>query len=1187
MIQLGAKFTEALMIIEVQNLSDQERIELAKLYLPLARRLLKNDHNLYLALEHLENSRTLLTGLANADVELNFINILTLYACFLIQTNGVQLPADVEMPSLDTIKNEINSSLSEAERTKETPSLAILHASVINPEENFDVRDLLISIYQYLDLNLENSYRNFLARFHAPASAENQLTVLNEMRAFILNAIQASKIISVRHGQQKIQEIILQLFNLVQEYLNSMEPEQSFPVYKDIMALYGVVIGCLNEVNCDTNEIGESFRKLTEKYLRPLIAKLTQKLNTLDDDEQLTAFANQLDEYQKFIPEFTNAGFAPFAEFMQLKLMHLNKCIDKEMQLLATVNQRLSNNEVLPANDIKQYDEKYRALAIQIAKLTTLTEKYSTDGFYWQALNKKAQFKDLNAGFTKYSLNSEARTAFLKQQKDAAQDEISTICNQEKLARAAEAVEVKTIGKILPKLYTIIKRYLDLCAINESLPINQAHCAQKAKENAELFLALYKKSSALNNAYAQFAAEIAQLNEQMESSPAYKEGMILLQYNQARKDKTHPLIIQFGRSLLDIFDGRFNDEAEEKRVVDLCCEMADSYFSLESMEINQRKNEAFKLLRKAAKLNNTSSKKACNKLKDLLEKELVAQTTENQTTIQIKREIDALRKRLNPLSVVIPTESAPPAELTPAVQSAIPGNTPFSTTTPTLPPLLELFAKMAVQSAESVNALHTYRRHYADKMVCRASLMEFILSKNDAELKLFSADVLLDVGLGLLNNFYVTPSNNNRLKVLERLFLFASYNPQLKVAGYYQLAKLYGHMSNRHAEAVIYYEEVAKAGASNPLEAAKAKMALIAYYKDQGLYDKALNHRDVLELRCTHPSEQQPLQLVLDNVQKMLGDVALLKGIKESIPSTPSEISRSKPRESKRPIVFFDVDNTIFRSQGDDDRFYLDLKGNIRPAFQNLNDFKQFYIGTASAWRDLFSQIEAMGVDIGLCTAKPEEGRTKCPLFGDLITSFPEVFANNPHIIFTNGGDKYPPLLAHCRDNPFKKLKREYCILVDDLPHNKDRVKAAGFTFVDVHGLAESKDPTAFERFKTILLNTIAEKLQQFKQEDYENNPLHGSEYNSDEETPANNASTLDFVIPEPVVRPRVLAKAVSSNANPTLFSAVQSTSKAPATKRNIDTAEGNPPPEIDNKRARGADRLAATLEVIAAQNSM
>jgi len=1178
--------------VNVSGLDFDDRTELASTAVLQARRFLRHDTNFETVLTELDNAQTLLEDLPGKETELALINALFLYTYTLIYTRNVQLSQELPIPSLDEVKQKLQTMVTDDERNQSSPiTMDNLRELVRKPNEALNTRLILQTIYQNLELaEIEAPYQQLMTQLQGARSNEDLVVILKNLRLFILNNMRNadntnSHILQLAHGRQKIQFMISQQFARAEEHIK--DPATPFdtcaPFYQQYVTFYGDVFALLTEESdLPSAELREAFRQLTKGFSIRVNAALTQELDAMvmpDDETQLLAFGKKLDALQPVVPNQVGTDYNPYAELMQVKLQYLHKLADFA---IAGINPHISS-EVTTDEDVKRYDLRNQDALKTFDQLISLSESYSTDGLCCLALNKKAIFQNKFARLCVSTLKGNALFNFLRQDKDIALAKIKSIVGDAWLENSQTTDDPKKLGQILPSLYTVSMSYYTMATIHGA-GANPSYCSVKAHEAASQFLNLINKCPNLAPVYSELTAQMNQLRSELDDSPAVKESRLNKQFDSALKEKNYEQVIQLGNQLLAIYQEKMNDEMELKRVADIYCDVAQAHLSLEHLDLNTRRLEAIKVLRRAVNYGTTLNKKACVQLKQLLDAELVEHANDRQTA-SITRELAVLRSKLtDSLRVSIPSGAPVPALNTPVNVSPSPLRSspdPLTGIVPSYVILDELFARIAANDNTPSKPLHFFKANFGTEPICRARLMDFILSKTDDELKKFDAETLFDVGLGLSEKYYVVPANYSRELVLERLFKIAALDPNFKELASYYLGKFYSSYSNKHADAVQCYETAVTC--TTPLIAAKARLALSAYYKDLCNYEKALHHlRAIFSARCNSPTDLpafQKLQMTANTSAKKIQD---LIEIKHSIPGTPAEpLRQSLPVEKKRPIVFFDIDNTIFYTAGDDDRFLCDANNNYKPASLTLKDFKKFYIGGVNAWREIFTTLNEMGVDIGICTAKPDSGRENCPLFRELITTFNDVFGNNPNIVFTNGGDKYNPLLQHCRGNPFKVLKRKYCILVDDQDGNKNQVEAAGFPFVSVKGLAESKDSADFAKFKTALFATVAAAVEQFNSQTTVN--AVGSEDNSDVED--GEIPTVDAPAEATATTNSSAAVSSTSFAVPTMFSgrkkrAFNAETPAAATT-SANPADAAELVQAQKKAARAPDRLEQMISAM------
>lgn len=1086
------------MKIKLEGLDEADRLDLAKAAVAQARRLLRNNSNVETVLNELDNARSYLIGLNDVNSEVQLVRSLLLYTFALIQLNNIPVNPELTIPSIDQIKQEIDNTLSDDEKQQNaTNTMENFRELVRKPNEEINSRLLLRTIHQSLDLaELEAPYQRMMAGIQNNLSLEELILNLGLVRTFILNSIKnadnsKSRFVQVAHGREKIQAMIVQQFNLAEKCINDTNTPLAtcISLYRENVALYGEAFSLLTEESVDvTVAFRNSFNQLTKSLSIRVNTTTSKQLDEMPDDlELLTHFGKQLEEYQKVLPNQKNGEYNPYAELMQVRIKYLHRIVDVAIK-------QLSSNSVVPSLEVfKGYEAGFQIVLNNVEQLITLSDQYSTEGLKWLALAKKATFQNLVAQVASSSLTGNPLFVFFRQEKDVALSVVKAFFGEKWSESIKSSNDISKVGHVLPSLYTMSMRYYDMTASLDS-DSNPTYCAIKAHEIASLVLELAAKYPKLASSYEVLISHTNTIKLELDNSPAVKESQCLTRYELARKNKDYQVVIQAGNELLAIFQERLNDEAESKRISTIQYEIALSYLSLDSLDVPSRNNEAIKVLRKAVNNGTVVNRPACLKLKELLESELALPTCSTKTFI--KREIAVIEAKIaSSLRVSIPAEASSSALNTPvngalSITQVRSAQGALASLVPTYVNLPELFERMAANDNSPVKPLYFFKSNFGAEPLCRAKLMEYILSKNDNELKQFNAETLYDVGLGLFEGFYSVPAGYSRNWVLERFFSFAALDPSLKAVASFQLARLYSTDKKRHSDAVTCYETAAGGIDAYLVTALKAHLALSDIHINGRNFDKAIEHLDlILHRQCPKQEDKAAFDRVQAQANFSRRKVEQLMSIKRSIPHTPQEtMCPSSEKERKRPMVVFDIDNTIFRTSGVDDRFLCDLNNELRAASKNLTDFKKFYIGGIDGWREIFTAITALGVDIGIVTAKPHSGREHCPLFRDLVTSFADLFGNNPNIIFTDGADKYPSLLHLCRGNKSNILKRKYCLLVDDLEHNTLQAEAAKFPFVNVKGLAESNEESDFIKFKTDLLIKVADMVAEFNQQNDNSN---------------------------------------------------------------------------------------------------
>lgn len=191
------------------------------------------------------------------------------------------------------------------------------------------------------------------------------------------------------------------------------------------------------------------------------------------------------------------------------------------------------------------------------------------------------------------------------------------------------------------------------------------------------------------------------------------------------------------------------------------------------------------------------------------------------------------------------------------------------------------------------------------------------------------------------------------------------------------------------------------------------------------------------------------------------------------------EEARDYHRLPSRPMIYFDLDNTIFLSAGSTNVFFAD-DNNVPHAASKEADINKFFNGGIQLWRDIFAELRRQGFGIGICTARPPHAVNACPLYHNFVRQFPELINNNSNIIFTNGEDKHPFLSDACHKHQFKYMQRQFCILVDDNTQHLREAAAVGLTVINVNHLTKELSSDIYDAFKTHVLDTAKYLSQGF-----------------------------------------------------------------------------------------------------------
>ncbi len=366
-----------------------------------------------------------------------------------------------------------------------------------------------------------------------------------------------------------------------------------------------------------------------------------------------------------------------------------------------------------------------------------------------------------------------------------------------------------------------------------------------------------------------------------------------------------------------------------------------------------------------------------------------------------------------------------------------------------LPPHVAALFKAVIQGeAQAYEMLKVFFSGAIDHF---SVLSQFILMHEDDELKYCQINALYDVASNIQKG-KITIQAPKKSDLFLRLYTLAA-NRNFPLA-LYSLGR-YEESLYEFEKAKSSYEKASKLG----LKEATRFLALA--HKRNGEYGLARTVINELMM------QKDLNDLQRNDLKDQLAQIDFLEHLAVDIPRTPINISKKE----NKCIIYIDFDNTLMKSQDYPNTFYkLYPKGGDCPQAVR-NNLNQFYTGSDKDWKEIFEELKKMGMTIGICTARFEVPGKQCVLFKQFLKDFGK-YLDRDHIIFTNGKDKYRPLVESCHTHG---ILRKNALLVDDTEPHVLAARAHGMSAI--HAAKLVTEPKTFGPFRKHLLKTAEDMV--------------------------------------------------------------------------------------------------------------
>lgn len=347
-----------------------------------------------------------------------------------------------------------------------------------------------------------------------------------------------------------------------------------------------------------------------------------------------------------------------------------------------------------------------------------------------------------------------------------------------------------------------------------------------------------------------------------------------------------------------------------------------------------------------------------------------------------------------------------------------------------------------------------------------ALFAQYILLHDDEVLKNCQINALYDIALNIQIGNITIEGTEKKSDLFVKLYTMAA-NRHFGLA-LYKLGRL-EDSKYEFEVAKSYYKRAAELGSK------EGTHYLAMYYKRKGEYSTARRILNNLFKDKTLNEAQR------SDIKNQLAHIHFLENLASDIPQTPINITKN----SAKCVIYIDFDNTLMKSQDHAGTFYKLYKNGECPAAVR-NKLEQFYTGSLKDWKEIFDYLKGLGITIGICTARYEAPGKECILFKQFLNDFGK-YLDRDHIIFTNGNDKYKPLVHSCQNHG---ILRKHALLVDDTLEQVNTATAHGIKAIHASNLVT--DPHSFKAFKQHLFKITAEIVDSCKQNKQTQNSEEG-----------------------------------------------------------------------------------------------